>query len=251
MKRYLTLAVISIVTLVYSLSAKELLEGRSGANSSRQAIAAGNNQFALDLYEPEDHRGSNFTIRKYFIISDEQMNSPFPADKLPEGYNYGDTIHLDWSEPITPDHRTNVSWPYTRKWEWGDPDVIDGVYQYNDQVYLRLAETYLLKAEAEFMTGKMAEAAETINVLRRRANASEITAGDVTLDLILDERSRELLFEEHRRYTLLRTGKWMERTALHNLNGGQFIQERDKLFPIPQSVIDANLTVKMTQNPGF
>jgi hypothetical protein len=59
------------------------------------------------------------------------------------------------------------------------------------------------------------------------------------------------VFEEHRRYTLLRTNKWLERTRLHNFNGGQVISDRDVLYPIPQSVIDANLTEAMPQNPGF
>lgn len=72
--------------------------------------------------------------------------------------------------------------------------------------YLRLAETYLIKAEVELKLNQPGLAANTINGLRRRANETEISAGDVTLDLILDERSRELIFEEHRRYTLRRTG---------------------------------------------
>jgi hypothetical protein len=120
-----------------------------------------------------------------------------------------------------------------------------------DQPYLRLAETFLLKAEAQFLLGSPGDAAETINILRRRAHASEVGANKINIDFILDERSRELLFEEHRRYTLLRTNKWLERTKLHNHNGGQYITERDKLYPIPQSIIDANLTKKMTQNPDY
>ena len=60
------------------------------------------------------------------------------------------------------------------------------------------------------------------------------------------------MVEGPRRYTLLRTGKWAERTMLYNHNGGQTINpERDILLPIPQSVIDANLTGAMRQNPDF
>jgi hypothetical protein len=73
----------------------------------------------------------------------------------------------------------------------------------------------------------------------------------MSLDFILDERSRELFLEEDRRITLLRTSKWLERTRLHNNNGGANIAERDTLYPIPQPVIDANLTKKMPQNPGY
>jgi hypothetical protein len=74
----------------------------------------------------------------------------------------------------------------------------------------------------------------------------------VDIDYILDERARELMVEGPRRYTLLRTGKWAERTRLYNTWGGETIDpERDILLPIPQSVIDANLTKKMPQNPGY
>jgi len=114
-----------------------------------------------------------------------------------------------------------------------------------------LADTYLLKAEAQFLLGDLTGAAETINVVRRRANASEISSDQVDIDFILDERSRELVLEEHRRFTLLRTGKWVERPRKYNQNGGQHITLRDTLFPIPQSVIDVNLTYKMRQNSGF
>jgi len=122
---------------------------------------------------------------------------------------------------------------------------------FEDYIEVRLADTYLLKAEAEFKLGRPADAAQTINVIRRRSNASDITSADINMDFILDERSRELFIEEDRRHTLLRTGKWYERTKAYNHFGGENIALRDTLFPIPQIVIDANLTKTMTQNPGF
>jgi hypothetical protein len=73
----------------------------------------------------------------------------------------------------------------------------------------------------------------------------------VTIDYILDERSRELFIEEERRMTLLRTRKWFERTQKYNKFGGELITLRDTIFPIPQDVIDANLTKPFPQNPGF
>ena len=135
--------------------------------------------------------------------------------------------------------------------DWADPVDVGGSPSFKDYLYLRLGETYLLRAEAQLLLGQLNEAAESINVLRRRANANEITAGDVNIDFILDERSRELVTEEHRRYTLLRTGKWLERTRLYNARGGELVTERDRLFPIPQVVIDANLTQDMPNNPGY
>jgi hypothetical protein len=124
-------------------------------------------------------------------------------------------------------------------------------FGWSDQIYLRLADTYLLKAEAEYKLGLPGDAANTINIIRTRSNATPITAADVTLDYILDERSRELIIEEERRYTLLRTHKWLERVAKYNFYGGEVIAPRDTLFPIPQTVIDANLTAPFPQNPGW
>ncbi len=139
------------------------------------------------------------------------------------------------------------------KWDWA-PSVPSDLQQgsnYNDIIYLRLAETYLILSEAQFRLGEMADAANTLNTLRTRSKATPVTAADVTLNLILDERSRELVTEEHRRYTLLRTGTWFDRTKLYNRNAGPLITLRDTILPIPQSVIDANLTKPMPQNPGY
>jgi len=116
---------------------------------------------------------------------------------------------------------------------------------------LRLAETYLILAEAQFYLNDLNGAAATLNTLRARANATPITPAQVTLSFILDERSRELVTEEHRRYTLLRTGTWFARTQQYNVYAGTKITLRDTILPIPQSVIDANLTKVMPQNNGY
>ncbi|HEX2628974.1 MAG TPA: RagB/SusD family nutrient uptake outer membrane protein, partial [Chitinophagaceae bacterium] len=94
-------------------------------------------------------------------------------------------------------------------------------------------------------------AADAINVLRTRAHAPQVTAAQMNIDFVLDERSRELFSEEDRRYVLLRTGKWLERTKLYNKIASPNVVARDTLLPIPQSVIDANLTRVMPQNPGY
>lgn len=225
---------------------------RGGRGATRMSLT----NWAISIYEPQDDRASQYAMRKYFILNDAAANAPYAADRLPPGYHYGDTIWCDWGpvgvNEITSANRINVRRPFMRKAEGCDPDNVDSDgRQYNDQPYLRLAETYLLKAEAEYRLGKLAEAAETLNIIRRRSHASEITADDVDIDFILDERSRELVAEEHRRYTLIRCGKLIERAKLYNFNGGQFITERDQLYPIPQEVIDANLTGVMPQNPGY
>src|SRR3546814_6679994 len=82
---------------------------------------------------------------------------------------------------------------------------------YRDRYMMRLAETYLLRAEAYLGKGDNQHAADDINEVRLRSNATPVAPGDVTLDYILDERARELVYEEHRRITLHRTGKLVER----------------------------------------
>ncbi len=211
------------------------------ANGGRGLGRTGPTRYALELYDPSDDRGGVHAWRTY-----EVLNNP---DKIPDGWALGDTTWFNWKgkdEKIK-----NSYWPSTRKWDYFNPADPAGARSYNDQVYLRLAETYLLLAEAQLGLGELGDAAETINVLRRRANAPEIVAGDVNIDFILDERSRELYSEEHRRYTLVRLGKWLERTQMYNVVGGPTVGQKDKLFPIPQSVIDANLTSPMNQNPGY
>ncbi|MDA0907804.1 MAG: RagB/SusD family nutrient uptake outer membrane protein [Bacteroidetes bacterium] len=225
---------------VDGVSPFSVTEDRGGRGFGRNSLT----KWAIENWTPEDDRGSHFAIRRFFVLTEG-------VDKLPPGYNFGDTIFLDYSEDISTSNSDRVNWPWCRKVDWADPIDVGGSSSFKDFLYLRLAETYLLRAEAQVLLGQSEAAAESINIIRRRANATEITAADVDIDFILDERSRELVTEEHRRYTLLRTNKWLERTALHNARGGQFISERDRLFPIPQVVIDANLTEGMPQNPGY
>ena len=116
---------------------------------------------------------------------------------------------------------------------------------------LRLAETYLLRAEAYLGAGNAQKAAEDINAVRERAKAKPISASDVTLDYILDERARELVYEEPRRITLHRTGKLVERVRKYNELNSSEIQDIHGLWPIPNSFIEANVSAKIEQNPGY
>jgi hypothetical protein len=122
---------------------------------------------------------------------------------------------------------------------------------YTDQYYLRLAETYLLRAEAYLAKGELEAAAEDINMVRNRANATPVDAADVDIDYILDERARELSFEENRRITLQRLGKLVERVRLYNNHNGDEIQDYHEVWPIPFSEIEANTGGDLGQNPGY
>ena len=134
---------------------------------------------------------------------------------------------------------------------------------------MRFAETYLLRAEARLRQNNTAGAADDINVLRDRAfkdarvtsnnpELGRVSAGDINIDFILDERARELIAEENRRMTLVRTGKLKDRIALNGDTGptGKVItgfQDYNALLPIPLNDILLNnkQSESLTQNPGY
>ncbi|MCM4156717.1 RagB/SusD family nutrient uptake outer membrane protein [Gramella sp. AN32] len=223
---------------------------RGGRGNTRSSATT----FQFDLYRDEsgniiDERGDANIWRNYFVIIEEDVNNNGVYEYDGVTYNVGDTLFLDVTSLEREQDRTR---PYTRKWDWTHDGNLQESRNFDDLIHLRLADTYLLLAEAYFKNGNLDEAASTINVLRRRANAPEITPSDVTLDFILDERARELFSEEQRRYTLLRNNKWVERTNLHNnIASGRIDPTRDILYPIPQSFIDSNIEREIENNPGY
>jgi hypothetical protein len=122
---------------------------------------------------------------------------------------------------------------------------------YADQYIFRLAETYLLRAEAYLGLGNAGAAAADINVVRSRANASPVLAGNVTIDYILDERLRELGVEEKRMLTLMRLGKLYDRVKKYNPFYGVNMEPRFNLWAIPQGEIERNRSAVLEQNPGY
>jgi hypothetical protein len=125
-----------------------------------------------------------------------------------------------------------------------------------DLMVARLAETYLIAAEALLGDGKPGEAVPYVNAVRRRAakpgqeQAMEITAAQLDLDLILDERARELAGEGWRWFDLVRTGTLLERVRKYHPDAALNIQPYHVLRPIPQTAIDRS-TTKFPQNPGY
>lgn len=130
---------------------------------------------------------------------------------------------------------------------------------YTDQYMFRLAETYLLRAEAYLNLNKKDLAADDINEVRGRAGAIPVKDEQVDMDYILDERMRELGVEEKRRLTLMRTATLYDRVMKCNpyyadpkTNGdGMGMQKHYNLWPIPQSAIEANSDAKLDQNLGY
>lgn len=121
---------------------------------------------------------------------------------------------------------------------------------YLDQYMFRLAETYFIRAEAYLGLDNLTAAAADINVVRARSNARPVDPADVNIDYILDERLRELGYEEKRRLTLMRLGLWYDRVKRFNPYYSDALPKYN-LWPIPQSEIERNNTGILTQNPGY
>jgi starch-binding outer membrane protein, SusD/RagB family len=167
-----------------------------------------------------------------------------------------------------------------------DPQNVRPQGGYSDWYVFRLAETYLLRAEAQFWKGNLAAAALDINRVRSRANAADMLPSAVTIGSILDERARELYYEEPRNteltriaFILAQTGKpayngktyslanfhqnnfWydriMESTTFYNkgvktIHGDSYtMSPYHALFPVPASAINANTQGRINQNLGY
>ena len=126
-----------------------------------------------------------------------------------------------------------------------------------DYPMFRLADAYLIYAEAVVRGagGSTATAVNYINALRQRAygsTAGNITATDLTLQFILDERGRELTWEGFRRQDLIRFGQFSDVGVWEwkgGAPGGVTTSKIHDLYPIPANELAANPNMK--QNPGY
>ena len=121
---------------------------------------------------------------------------------------------------------------------------------YADQYMFRLAETYLLRAEAYLGLAQLSNAAADLNAVRSRSNASNVLPANVNIDYILDERMRELGSEEKRRITLMRLGLVFDRVKKYNPYYADILPTYN-LWPIPASELERNNGAKLEQNPGY
>ena len=107
-----------------------------------------------------------------------------------------------------PHYKLFVPDPLSANWHWGGETPM---YIY------RSAETYLLMAEAYYWKDMPTQAAEMLNVVRKRADALPLTPSEINIGSIVDERARELYYEENRHieltrisFTYAKTGKLCE-----------------------------------------
>lgn len=129
---------------------------------------------------------------------------------------------------------------------------------FRDDYFIRLSETILLRAEAKQRNRDKAGAAADVNLLRSRANcAYKVAAADMddSFNTILDERARELVYEECRWNTMLRMGGTIAVDRIKKYafwpEAGATLTFNYNLWPIPQTVIDTNKDVKLEQNPSW
>ncbi len=223
----------------YGIKGMVICDSLGGRGIARLRLS---NWVLYDLYQPGDIRNSQYNIRRKYYYNDP--TSPKFGQQVP--YTGPDTLYKIC--------------PCTTKWGQFDPNNVFGYAMIKDFILMRLGETYLLQAEAQFDQGKLQDAANSINVLRQRAFANyptegEVSASDITMNFILDERARELLGEENRRETLMRTGTLVDRAIRLNSNDAQHpingLTKTNLLLPIPLSEIQLNKDATLEQNPGY
>lgn len=187
--------------------------------------------FVNKFTDPNDKRGNFFTKGQTLEIND--------LGDFKSGYAF-----IKYKN-ITSSGEEGSDGPSRGSGEFPDTDV---------PIY-RLGDVYLMYAEATLRggNGNRATALGYINALKRRAEAQEINDSELTLDFILDERSRELSWEFTRRTDLVRFGKFTSASYLWPWKGGvkdgKSVENFRNLFPIPANDIIANRN--LIQNPGY
>lgn len=198
------------------------------------------------------------------------LNTSFDNSKAKMTLKAGDTAiyipGVEWTvaqraakpyQVLVPSAYTQALFPTLQKFL--DPTRPDLTYEAGSRDYLafRLAETYLILAEAQFKSGKTTEATAAINAVRRRAaypgkeTAMEITPAQLDMEMIMQERARELAGEQTRWMDLKRWGNLVERVKLYNPDAAANVKETHNLRPIPQTQIDRTENAGFAQNPGF
>lgn len=234
-----------------------------------------------DANNDERHKLGN-----WLDMEDLVYNAPSLQESGNSFYGQNLELYLPDGTPLCSD--TIRNWYGFPKYKLfvADPTAVKPSGGHGDWYIYRLAETYLLRAEAHFWNNDNAAAAIDINAVRNRASADLITAADVNLDYILDERARELYYEENRKteltriaFILAKTGRtayngqtysldnfstknfWFDRIAevtdfynlgVKTIHGDEYtMSPYHVLWPIPAPAINANTQGVINQNEGY
>lgn len=207
--------------------------------------------------------GTNIAITTpgtYFITLDLNTNTytitPFTGDSRGMFHKDGQTLEIE----EIPSFENGYAVTKFKNIDSNGNQGADaaGDFVDTDLPLIRLAEIYLNYAEASLRGGggDLGLAVTKINELRQRAygNASgNIGSGDLTLEFVLDERSRELYWEGQRRTDLIRYNYFTSSTYLWPFKGnskdGVGVQEYKNIFPLPNNIITTN--PNLVQNPGY
>jgi hypothetical protein len=156
------------------------------------------NPYVIDLLQDD----ANDSRRKHYYVFEYKYND---EKTLPPGKQLGDVLN-EYERVATGDE----FFLYYKRQNPGvikflDPNVepTDRMHFKNVMIY-RLAETYLIGAEAHLESGNSAKALSYLNAVRSRAGVA--LASSATIDNIFEERARELAFEGQRWYALKRKG---------------------------------------------
>jgi hypothetical protein len=241
-----------------------------------QGFLRGNNWYNYEMWTPEDrrHRQPNWWRMEDLLYNNAALIG------TPDEIYYGQHVVSQ-----------NTGWdsircwsPFSHKFIVEDPRADPHGY-HADWYVFRLAETYLLRAEAYFWKDDMERAATDLNKVAQRAGCAPIAASEITIGTILDERAKELYAEETRKCELTRmsflfaiTGKGYNgktysldgifsdnffydriieknvfyREHVMNKNTQRYrISPRHILWPIPSPVINANTQGRINQTPGY
>jgi len=251
-----------------------LMEYDAGHKGTRRDIVNGRpwkrfkpTQYTLKLFDLSKDSRYNASFKQVFLANNPATLAP--GMKIGDTAIYLPTFEMPASVVATKNYRvinpSEVADPGNVRYfpsltKFLDPRRISIQDERGSRDFMvaRLAETYLILAEASFRLGNVGEAVNAINVVRRRAAlpgqeaGMEITADQVSLDFILDERARELLGEMHRWFDLKRTGTLIDRVKKYNPDGAPNIQDYHRLRPIPSDQLD-RVTNKdeFKQNEGY
>lgn len=227
-------------------------------------------------------RGRYQMAERFFGISDQDVRDDLwlrgvmPAGSDASGSwdeeNYGDMFEDfsgDWKTTggnaiikftgRTPNAAKDGGWDMYKNadgnWVCGFPAT---AFASTDQPIIRLADIYLMYTEC-YINGRVGESGKALdymNLVRARANSPLATAGDLNIQTLMNDRSREFYLESLRRTDLIRNKMfadaqqtiWQYKGSINN-NAGTRISERNNRYPIPYTVRSAQPDFK--QNPGY